>query len=335
MALMDQYDFLRVLGWDDGCENFWREISSAGFIPGRVIGQEKTLYRVQFSKEVISPAAVTGKIWHDQESTGDLPAVGDWVACTLGTIEEGALIQQVFPRKTTLQRKRPGTNPIMQLIATNVDYMFIVTSLNEDFNIRRIERYLKMARDAGTKPVLLLTKSDLSNNRQEVLESLSKEFSDLASHFISKEDPSSMDALKPYFEMGRTSVLLGSSGVGKSTLVNFLTGSSSQKTQGVSHDSKGRHTTTSRHLLLTQWGGMIIDTPGMREISVQDDEVVDFSDVEEVFLKCKFSDCQHKTEPGCAVHKALKDQSLSQARWSTYLTRATQKNDSRKDRNKK
>ena len=320
MSSMTNDNFLQILGWDNKCEIFWKELGLADLRPARIIGQEKTLYRAQFSKDVILPANITGKIWYDQGSTLDLPAVGDWVACSLGSTHEPAQIQHIFPRKTTLQRKHPGTVPIMQIIATNVDYMFIATSLNEDFNIRRIERYLGVALEAGTKPILLLTKSDLSNNQQEILKSLNQEFSGLKIHVLSHEDPDSMEALKPYFEIGMTSVLVGSSGVGKSTIVNFLSGSDSQKTQKVSHESKGRHTTTSRNLIFTRWGGLIIDTPGMKEIAQLEDQntQIDFSDVEEIFLKCKFSDCKHQTEPGCAITRALKDKSLSEDRWNSY-----------------
>jgi ribosome biogenesis GTPase len=323
MSLLNENSFLPHLGWDDKCETFWKELGRPDLYPARIVSQEKTLYRTQFSKEIIVPAKITGKIWNGQESTTDLPAVGDWVACSTSSSDEIVQIHHIFPRKSILQRKHPGTTPIMQLIATNVDYMFIATSLNEDFNIRRIERYLRLAGEGGVNPILLLTKSDLSTDHSEILKILTGKFSELTIFFLTQEDPKSLDVLKPYFEVGMTSVLLGSSGVGKSTLVNFLTDSKSQKTQKLSRDSKGKHTTTSRQLLFTKWGGLIIDTPGMKEISFQDesDHGVDYSDIEDIFLNCKFNDCKHKSEPGCAVVRALKDHSLTKERWDSYIQR--------------
>jgi ribosome biogenesis GTPase len=186
MSLQNHYSFLRTLGWDDLCEDAWGRLSRENLVPARVVGQEKTLYRVQFSKDLIVPAAVTGKLWNDQGSTEDLPAVGDWVACSVETSEGGAQIHSIFPRKTILQRMRPGTTPFMQLIAANVDYMFITTSLNEDFNIRRIDRYIKVAHEGGVTPILVLTKSDLSHNKKEILENLKNEFPELPVHFLRK-----------------------------------------------------------------------------------------------------------------------------------------------------
>lgn len=317
---MTEREFLTSLGWNATLEKTLPE----SMTPGRVIGQEKTFYRVQFSKDVVAPATLPGRLWHDPNSAADLPAVGDWVACTgAGSLEE-IQIQQVLPRKSLLLRKRPGTTLEVQLIAANIDYVMIVSSLNEDFDIKRIERYLKVAWESEAQPVLLLSKADLKERPQETLAQLKEEFKKVDIFLISKEDEASLLQLKAYFSPPKTSVLVGSSGVGKSTLVNYLLGRETQKTQDVSNDSKGRHTTTSRDLLPTRWGGWIIDTPGMRDIAWVDeseDLTKDFSDVEEIILRCKFTNCQHKTEPGCAVHAAMKNETLTPERWDKFLHR--------------
>jgi ribosome biogenesis GTPase / thiamine phosphate phosphatase len=325
MASMNKREFLQTLGWNEDLENAFRQLpADPPLVPGRVVGQEKTFYRVLFSQELVTAATLPGRMWHDPNATAQLPAVGDWVACAgAGSVEEIQILQ-VLPRKSLLLRKRPGTTLAVQLIAANVDSVMVVSSLNEDFDKKRIERYLKVAWESEAQPVLLLTKSDLSERGQEILAELKEEFKNIQIFLLSKNDPSSYDQLRPYFSVSKTSVLVGSSGVGKSTLVNYLLGRESQKTQDVSNDSKGRHTTTSRDLLGTRWGGWIIDTPGMRDIAWVDDEEdlsKDFSDVEAIILRCKFTNCQHKTEPGCAIHAALKDETLTADRWDRFLQR--------------
>ena len=211
----------------------------------------------------------------------------------------------------------------MQILSTNVDYVFITSSANSDLNYRRIERYLAVARDAGAVPVILLTKADTClDSIDSVLAKTQKEFTGVQIHTISKDDFEKAEFLAGYLKKGTTSVFIGSSGVGKSTLVNFLIGNEQIRTQDVREgDDKGRHTTTSRNLYVSRYGGLIIDTPGMRELQLSDHSEgvrTQFSDIEDLIQSCRFGDCQHQTEPACAIKDALADSSLSDGRWRSY-----------------
>ena len=205
-----------------------------------------------------------------------------------------AVIHQVLPRKSVFMRKAAGSDRKEQLVATNIDIVFLCMALNQDFNVRRLERYLSIAWDSGAKPVVVLTKSDICEDIEEKL---------------------------PYLSAGTTAAFLGSSGVGKSTLVNRLLREERLATGGIRNDDKGRHTTTHRELLFLPDGGMVIDTPGMRELGMWDAKSgIDrtFSDIEELALQCRFRDCTHTVEPGCAVQKALKNGTLSKERMQSY-----------------
>lgn len=260
---------------------------------GRILSQEKDLYRM-ITAEGEYLAKVSGKFRYQAAHPSDFPAVGDFVMA--GGIGKGtqAVIHQVLPRKSVFMRKAAGSDRKEQLVATNIDIVFLCMALNQDFNVRRLERYLSIAWDSGAKPVVVLTKSDICEDIEEKL---------------------------PYLSAGTTAAFLGSSGVGKSTLVNRLLGEERLATGDIRNDDKGRHTTTHRELLFLPDGGMVIDTPGMRELGMWDAKSgIDrtFSDIEELALQCRFRDCTHTVESGCAVQKALKNGTLSKERMQSY-----------------
>jgi ribosome biogenesis GTPase len=233
------------------------------------------------------------------------------------------VIHQICPRKSIIQRKQVGSSADMQILSTNVDYVFVTTSINEDLNYRRIERYLAVAWESGSVPVILLTKADICPEKiLDLVSDVQREFPGVPVHTLSKNDFARADFLAEYLKKGKTSVFIGSSGVGKSTLVNFLIGHEQIKTQDVREsDGKGRHTTTSRSLYVNCYGGLIIDTPGMRELQLSDHAEgvrTQFSDIEDIIKKCRYSDCQHQTEPDCAIKEALFDESISEVRWKSY-----------------
>jgi ribosome biogenesis GTPase / thiamine phosphate phosphatase len=336
--LNDHYRLLASLGWNDLFQSSFTEITSddldsqnsGTLLPGRVIGQGKGHYHLQIAPQEILEAAITTK-FHDavSDSTG-FPTVGDWVTFRRGNGTRQATIHHLLKRQSLIQRRRAGTQQDMQLIAANVDFMLIVTSLNKDFDLQRLERYVALGTDSGSTVAVLLSKADLCSDPGEYIEKVEAKFKGLEVFAISIGELQSMNPsidptinpLAKFFAPGKTAVLVGSSGAGKSTLTNFLLGSDSQKTQTLGADSRGRHTTTARHLRFTRFGGLVIDTPGMQEVSAvdqQDDLETTFSDIEESMLRCKFTNCQHKSEPGCAILDSLKTGKLSPTHWENYL----------------
>ncbi|MBC7458404.1 MAG: ribosome small subunit-dependent GTPase A, partial [Bdellovibrionaceae bacterium] len=222
-----------------------------------------------------------------------------------------------------LHRKQIGSSSDAQILSTNVDYVFITTSVNEDLNYRRTERYLSIVREAGSQPVILLTKADIAKDINQVILGVEQEFPGVPVHAICQDEFEKAEFLINYLKKGTTSVFIGSSGVGKSTLVNFLIGRHEAKTQEIrDDDGKGKHTTTSRHLYQSAYGGLIIDTPGMRELQMSDHAagVSDqFPEITELAQQCRFTDCQHQEkQPGCAIQAALADSTLPMAKWINY-----------------
>ncbi|MFZ3230967.1 MAG: ribosome small subunit-dependent GTPase A [Pseudobdellovibrio sp.] len=315
--------FLLSIGWSEffqtSFENGQSDHREIAFAPARVVSQGRDSYRVLVKPELILEAVVTGKLHKLAKDGAGFPAVGDWVAITLSEGNRKAEIHRVLQRKSLVQRKRVVNKHQNQIIAANVDYLIIVTSLNEDFDLERLGRYIALGQESGVTPVLLLTKSDLCPHPQEYTAKIKSQFPDVKSFAISDRDTTSFDALQVFFSEGMASVLVGSSGVGKSTLCNFLIGVDAQKTSEVSTESRGKHTTTARSLLVTRWGGLVIDTPGMQEVAVVGEVVAEgFPDIEDLILKCKFTNCRHGADPGCAVVRALKDGSLDLKRWQNY-----------------
>jgi ribosome biogenesis GTPase len=300
-------------------------IKSNNVVVARVINEEKNLFKILLNGVVYS-AIISNKMLKSAIHRIDFPAVGDYVKVEEVEGFENKIITEILPRKTLLTRKQVGTISDAQVLASNVDIVFIATSLNQEFSVGRIERYLSFAYESGARPVLLLTKSDLMDSKEKVnvLEALKKRFSKLDIHFMShlnfQETSVFADLLTPEV----TAVVLGSSGVGKSTLVNYLIGNDknlilTQETrQG---DDKGRHTTTSRSLYSTKFGGMIIDTPGMRELQFLNHNkglTIEYEDVEEIVACCKFSNCQHESEPGCAINEAIESGRLEISRFKNF-----------------
>lgn len=316
-------EFFLLFGWDDFFQSQCPDRVSGSLFPARVICEERNLYRVQTGLHQVLWSSISGKMQFKASTRVDYPAVGDWVLMELPDQADRGVIHHIIPRKTIIHRKQIGSSADMQILSTNVDNVFITTSVNEDLNFRRTERYLALARDAGGIPIILLTKADIcSENIGEIIARVESEFPGVAVKAISKDDYDKANFLPEYLRKGTTSVFVGSSGVGKSTLVNFLIGFDQIKTQCTrEYDGKGRHTTTSRNLYVSRYGGLVIDTPGMRELQLSDHAEgleQQFSDIEKLIQKCRFTNCGHQTEPGCAIKRAIDDDSLTEERWKSY-----------------
>lgn len=288
-------------------------------IEARVVLQERGLYRIRTDRGEQS-ALVSGKFQYDALSASDYPVVGDFVLADC-TDPDTAVIHRVLPRKSLFVRRAAGTGQAEQAVAANVDTVFLCMSLNNDFSLRRLERYLSVAWESGAQPVVVLTKADLcgdvAQKRLEV-ESVAVGVPILV---VSSMAEDGYAQLLPYVTAGRTVAFVGSSGVGKSTLINRLLGEERLATGGLRNDDKGHHTTTHRELLLLPNGAMLIDTPGMRELGMWDAASgveQTFADIEALAARCRFRNCAHTGEPGCAVRAALESGELDAGRWQSY-----------------
>ena len=313
MTIVDP--LLKKLGWNAFFGTHFREYAGA-YEPGRISTVHKTGYLV-YTKDGEIRARIAGSF----RQNGDQPATGDWVALSKDATGL-ATIHAVLPRKSKFSRKDAGRATGEQVLVTNIDTVFLVTSLNKDFNLRRLERYLAIARDSGAEPVVILSKADICEAVDERIAEVKEIAPDVAVHAISSAENRGLEQLSTYLQEGRTVALLGSSGVGKSTLVNALEGRELLKTGDIREDdSRGRHVTTERTLIMLERGGIIIDNPGMRELQLWDagDGLLrQFADIEALGKQCKFSDCRHETEPGCAIKQALSDGTLSAVRLESY-----------------
>lgn len=311
---------LAELGWTDELERARAETGQPELLPCRVVGEERGLWRIQGVGTGVFWGELPGKWRKDVATRLDLPAVGDWTL-TERSGEGRGLIQHLLPRKSCLVRKAAGEGDEPQVLAANVDVAFLVTSLNADLNLRRLERYLTLVWDGGAQPVILLTKSDLVTDHAAIVAEVQAIAPGVEVSAICAKQRQGLGSVLGHLTSGKTGVVLGSSGVGKSTLINTLIGRSKLKTQGTRNDDKGRHTTTSRYLLALPEGGLIIDTPGMRELHLWDqEEGLDklFEDIGELALACRFTNCRHETEPDCAVLKAVEGGELPRERLASY-----------------
>jgi len=295
---------------------------------GRVVAEYAGAF-VVWGEHGESEARIAGRLRHDTRTErGEQPAVGDWVAFTPAGGGEGendglGLIHRVLPRKTKLSRRAAGQEAIEQVIAANLDTVFVVTSLGQDeFNPRRLERYLAAVWEGGAKPVLVLTKTDLADDAEAARRSIEHLTGRIPVHGVSALSGDGLEELDRYLRPGETLALVGSSGVGKSTLVNHWLGQEAQDVSAVRADGKGRHTTSHRQIFVLPSGALVIDTPGMRELGLwADNEGLEesYGDVEELAALCRFRDCRHQSEPGCAVKAAVESGDLSIARLEGYM----------------
>jgi ribosome biogenesis GTPase / thiamine phosphate phosphatase len=327
---------LEQLGWSDFFAHSFVPDGAAGYQVGRVVLEHKQTYLLYTEQGEIA-AEVTGKFRHQATRSQDFPVVGDWVVFNISAGAEKATIHQVLPRKSKFSRQAAGAKTTEQVVATNVDTVFLVSSLDSNFNLRRIERYLVLTWESGANPVILLNKADLCDRVADRIAEVEAIALGVPILVLSAAQQQGLEALQPYLQPGQTVALLGSSGVGKSMITNQLLGLEAQAVQAVrQQDDKGRHTTTHRQLIPLASGGCIIDTPGMRELqlwSAAEGLQETFADIEELAQQCRFRDCQHTAEPGCAVQEAIEQGRLDLARFFSYqklqreLDYATRKQD--------
>ncbi|MDO3409730.1 ribosome small subunit-dependent GTPase A [Saccharibacillus sp. CPCC 101409] len=299
-----------------------------GLLPGRVTELRREIFTIATERGEVT-AALKGTFYHRAETRADFPCVGDFVHLRYN--EHGSSrIVEVLPRRSKFSRADYSGHAVgyaktllEQVVATNFDYVFILSSLNRDLSAARILRYVTQAERSGGRPVVLLSKADLVQDYSLPLGEVTQSIPGVPVHVISSHSGLGLSELSPYLAPGKTVVFLGMSGVGKSSLLNALMRQDVMKVQDIrENDSRGRHTTTHRQLFMLPSGAMVIDTPGMRELGLFDAEdsiSASFADVEALFARCRFADCRHRTEPGCAVRAALADGSLPNERWERYL----------------
>jgi ribosome biogenesis GTPase len=313
---------LNEMGWnDDFARAFVALTPSPDVQPGRIAVEFNYLYRVYVDGGDLE-AMLAGRLKHRASTRADLPAVGDWVAVRQRDGQRGAIVD-VLPRRSRFSRRMAGSTTDEQIVAANVDVLFVVMALDHDFSVRRLERYLLMAAESGAAPVVLLTKPDLTDDLPARLADAESIAGGASVHVLTPLRGEGFEPVRARLSSGVTGALVGSSGVGKTTIINRLVGGTPRRTRDVrTADSKGRHTTTHRELIAIPDGGVIIDTPGMRELQLWDAGEgmrQTFDDVEALAVSCRFADCRHRHEPGCAVKAAVDEGELAAPRLESYL----------------
>jgi ribosome biogenesis GTPase / thiamine phosphate phosphatase len=309
------------LGWNDELEATFEPYRQRGFHAARVAAQYKGAYVLYWDGPDLW-AELPGRMLHRAEGALDLPAVGDWVVFEPLPPPSRSMIQALLPRRSAFVRKVAGETTQEQVVAANVDVVFLVNALNEDLNPRRIERYLTLAWESGANPVIVLTKSDICPDLEGALTEVQGVALGAPIHIVSNVTGDGVADLQTHIRTGRTIALLGSSGVGKSSLVNSLVGEEVQTVKDIREDGRGRHTTTHRELIALPQGGLVLDTPGMRELQLweaSDGIQGSFEDIVLLAHSCRFRDCTHRSEPGCAIRKAIKSGRLKSSRYESYL----------------
>lgn len=315
---------LETLGWNASVERRWKRVSTSDSFPARICRQDRKEFTL-ISRNGQEKAHSRGRLHTQQNGPLLTPVVGDWVAAAPADSNDSShrsLITAVVPRSSYISRKAPGPKPKEQVLAANIDFIFIVVGLDTALNLRRIERFLTQAVVTGASPVIILNKADLSSDPASAVAAVTAASGGSPVHAVSAREKDGLTPLMPYLQKGKTVSLLGTSGTGKSTIVNRILGSRRMKI-AKTHDAtgEGRHTTTHRELILLPAGGMIIDMPGIRELQLWADEghiQEAFSDIEEIAARCRFRDCLHTQEPGCAVREALARGSLPENRLLSY-----------------
>ncbi len=323
-AIDKGYESLEDLGWDEDFARSFAPHAEKGWIPGRVVVRHKGQYAVQTAAgEVV--AKIKGHLRYTAETWAELPGVGDWVALSKKEHDPIYRIQAILDRRTCLQRKVKGTRTESQVLAANVDLVIIVMGLTEDYNLRRLERYLIVVHESGAQAVVVLNKADLLE--REWVESSVEEVEAIAGdaqiYVVSALDGAGVEAVAKHVRPAETLVFVGSSGAGKSTLINALLGIERQETGETRNDGKGRHTTTRRELIRFPNGALVIDSPGIREIQIWCESegglAEAFADIHELAEQCQFSDCKHVSEPGCAVIQAIERDELDASRYESFM----------------
>jgi len=309
------------LGWSDFFAEGFVPFGAQGCFPARVAIQQRGHYLL-YAEDGEWRAEVAGKIHYTARGMEDFPVVGDWVAVRKSGSPGNGVITGILRRKTEFARKAAGFRTNKQVLSANIDRVFLVASCDEEFNTKRLERYLVLARTSGAEPIIVLNKADLAGQPADFLEEARGIAGESTVLLASAKQSHGLEDFRRCLNEGITGALLGSSGVGKSTIINTLLGVEKLRTGDVrDYDGKGRHTTTRRELVLIPSGGLLIDTPGLRELQLWEADAgvqATFDDIEDIALGCRFTDCRHETEPGCAVRKALDEELLDQGRMESY-----------------
>lgn len=312
---------LERLGWNSFFAENFREYAEKGYSVGRVYQENRRSFWL-YTKDGEIRAEISGKFMFHVDSSADFPAVGDWVVFRFPKAKDKAVIDGILPRFSKFSRKVSGSSLKEQIVATNINKVMLVIGLDNDFNLRRIERYLVMINASGASPVIILNKIDLCQEFETRIAEVKEIAQNTPIASISASTNNNLAALQNYFKEGETVALIGSSGVGKSTITNQLLGYEKQKVREVrATDDRGQHTTTKRELIILAHGGLIMDTPGMRELQLWVSEKGlenSFADIQELSSQCFYRNCEHQENMDCAIQKALSDGSLEKGRWENY-----------------